>query len=51
MKTIDDIKLESRVSDLILDAFDGLVDLPRGDFQGLSGALAIRIIALVKGTA
>lgn len=48
MKSIDELRLASRVSDLILDAFDGLVDLPRGDVQGIAGALAMQIIKAVR---
>jgi hypothetical protein len=54
MKSIDDIKLEMRVSDMILtlvrEAIDGeLDDMPNGDVQGTCEALAINIIKVVKG--
>jgi hypothetical protein len=51
MKTRDERILEGRVSDLILNTFNGLLDLPRGDFQGISEALAMKIIAVVKEAA
>lgn len=54
MKTIEDIKLEMKVSDMILtlvrEAIDGkLDDTPNGDVQGVCEALAINIIKEVRG--
>ncbi len=49
MKNIEDIRLEGKVSNMILDLIDsGLDDMPRGDLQGAVEALAINIIRTVK---
>ena len=53
MKNIDDIRLEMKVSDMILtlvrEAIDGeLDDEPNGDVQGICEALAINIINVVR---
>jgi hypothetical protein len=54
MKSRDDIRLEGKVSNMILDlvreAIDGeLDDMPNGDVQGICEALAINIIKTVRG--
>ncbi len=56
MKTIEDIRLESKVSDMILnlvrEAIAGeLDDTPNGDVQGTCEALAINIIEVVREAA
>ena len=51
MKIKADILLESQVSDMILDVFGDLVDEPYSDVTGLAGALAQKIIAVVKDAA
>lgn len=56
MKTIEDIRLESMVSDKILklvqEAINGdLDDVPNGDVQGVCEALAMNIIRTVKEAA
>jgi len=53
MKTIQDIRLEMKVSDIILelvrDAIDGKLDeMPNGDVQGTCEAAAMIIIGMVK---
>jgi hypothetical protein len=49
MKTIEDIRLEMKISDMILELIDdGFEDMPRGDIQGVVEALAMRIIQTVK---
>lgn len=54
MKTIEDIRLEAKVSgmilDLVRDAQAGdLNEVPNGDVQGICEALAMKIIETVKG--
>jgi hypothetical protein len=56
MKTIEDIRLESTVSDMILElvreALAGqLDDVPNGDIQSICEALAMNIIRVVKEAA
>lgn len=56
MRTIEDIRLESAVSDMILEivrqAIDGDLDeMPNGDVQGACEALAVNIIRVVKEAA
>lgn len=53
MKRKEDILLEGKVSDMILDlvrdAIDGkLDDTPNGDVQGICEALAVNIINAVR---
>ena len=50
MKTTDDILLESRITDMILDLIDeDLVnELPRGDLQSVVQATAMKIVTLVQ---
>lgn len=43
-------QLRMKVSGLIIEAFDGDVDMPRGDFQGVSEALAMKIIETVRAS-
>lgn len=54
MKSIEDIRLEAKVSDMILglaeEARDGkLEDVDDGDLAGICEALAVNIINTVKG--
>ena len=49
MKSDADIRLENKVSDMILDVFGDLVDEPYSDVTGLAIALAQEIIVVVKG--
>jgi len=56
MKTIEDIRLEAKVSDMILelvrDALAGHLDEePNGDIQSICEALAMQIIKTVKEAA
>ncbi len=53
MKTIEDIRLECKVGNIILelvrDAIDGRFDeVPNGDVQGTCEAAAMIIIGMVK---
>ncbi len=52
MKTIEDIRLEGKVSDLILEFVQNigpaLDDITTSDLQGTCGALAMNIIKIVK---
>jgi len=53
MKTIEDIRLEDKVSgmilDLVRDAQSGQLDgVPNGDIQSICEALAMKIIKAVK---
>ena len=53
MKTREDIRLEMKVGDIILelvrDAIDGKLDeAPNGDVQGICEAAAMIIIGMVK---
>jgi hypothetical protein len=52
MKPTDDIKLDAKVSDMIVNLFEGLcADLSYSDLVDFSEALAINVIAEVKGAA
>jgi hypothetical protein len=56
MKTIEDLRLEMTVSDMILElvreAINGdLNEVPNGDVQGICEALAMNIIRVVKEAA
>lgn len=51
MKTIADIKLEAKISDMILEVFGDLIDEPYSDVTGRADALAMQIIAVLKDTA
>jgi hypothetical protein len=50
MKTIDDIRLEIEISDLILGLIDDDLanELSRGDLQGVVTATAMNIVTLVR---
>lgn len=55
MRTIEDIRLETKISDMIIElineARDGkLDDVDDGDLDGLVGALAMNIINIVRET-
>ncbi len=54
MKTREDIRLEFKVSNMILELVDqtmqgDLNDTPHSDIQGICEALAMNIIKTVKG--
>jgi hypothetical protein len=53
MKTIEDIRLEAKISgmivELINEARDGKLDgVDHGDLDGIVGALAMKIIKMVR---
>ena len=49
MKTIEEIKLESKISDILLEfAETAKEDLTTSDLQGIAGAKAIEIIKMVR---
>lgn len=51
MKTKAEILLQAKVSDMILEVFGDLVDEPYSDVTGMAGALAQKIITVVKEAA
>lgn len=48
MKTIEDLRLEKTISDMILEVAELFNDVTTSDLQGIAGAKAMRIIEMVK---